>query len=84
MGITESSVGDLWIDESNYSSLFLYLDFNQLYGNRAYKERLLWTLTDTPDFVNEEYLDGYDFIPSFINIPLYTRLGNCTVDEVFY
>ena len=79
MGIEESYVNDLYIDKSDYSSTFLYMDMEQPYGNRAYKERMLWSLSETPDFVDEDYFDGDNFMSSFISIPLYSRLGNQTV-----
>ena len=83
MGIEEKFVKELFIDTSDYSSTFLYLDLLQAYGNRAYKERMLWSLTEQPDFISNG--DFYEGASMFMNIPLYTRYGNCTVDTVpFY
>ena len=53
MGIQQQNVDDLNLDLSNYASTFLYTDYGHAYGNRAYQERLLWSLDSTPDFVKE-------------------------------
>ena len=77
-------IDDLNIDTSNYSSTFLFEAIYLEYGNRAYQERLLWSLSQTPDFVDEISIDGVELQYPFLNIPLYTRLVNIPMDTVYY
>ena len=78
MGVQETYMEFLEVDTSNIHSTFLMTDLGQAYGNRAYEERELWSLSQTPEFIPTS-LNGLDAMFSFVSIPLYTRIGNCTV-----
>ena len=84
MGLMNNYIDDLNIDTSNYSSTFLFEAIYPEYGNRAYQERLLWSLSQTPDFIDESSTDGAELQYPFLNIPLYTRLVNIPMDTVDY
>ena len=44
---------------------------------------MLWSLSQIPDFVDEDYYE-YGVQYSFLNIPLYTRLANIPMDVILY
>ena len=76
MGVQETYFKDLEFDTSNIRSTFLMQDLGQAYGNRAYEERELWSLSQTPEFV-PTYLNGIPAMFTFLSIPLYSRIANC-------
>ena len=78
MGVQESYFKDLEVDTSNIRSTFLMQDLGQAYGNRAYEERELWSLSQTPEFVTTE-VNGIPVPFTFLSIPLYSRISNCLV-----
>ena len=78
MGVQEKYIGNLEFDNSNIRSTFLLQDVGQAYGNRAYEERELWSLSQTPEFVPTE-LDVIPAMFTFLSIPLYARIANCAV-----
>ena len=79
MGLQEHYSDRFHLDPSNPESLFLLLDNYQKYGSRGYKERRLWTLSESPDFVNTDYY-GSPMMFGFVSIPLYTRLAGNAID----
>ena len=79
MGVQQEQIALLGLDTSQISSgTFLFQDNGRSYGNRAYEERELWSLSQAPEFVPET-LDGQTAMFAFMNIPIYSRMANCTV-----
>ena len=77
MAMLEKWRGTDVINLDDWQSYFLLEDLYHTYGNRAYKERPLFTTKTTPDWVENK-----DALWTNMNIPLFTRFANTTIDSL--
>ena len=75
--ISETKLDDLNIVISDYKSTFILADYYQVYGNRGFEKRVLYTTDGHPQWADDSHYIG-------MNIPVYAAMSNCTMDQVYY
>ena len=75
---SQAQADNVYIEPGNDESLFLLAVYGLDYGNRAYKERSLWTTDGKPSWYSGAD-DGGNMV---MNIPRFTAMANCTIDDI--